>query len=94
MIRLSLNKPGYNLDPSLSGNDKQVIVNRGIQLNSKKNSWKVLARDLAIGTGIEKFNPCFRNVDKPSRKWKLSRARLGKNSRLQVILWMDMCPSM
>ena len=51
----SLKGSGYNLDPGLSGDDTQVIVNpktkevvlayRGIQLNSKKNRWKDLASD-------------------------------------------------
>ena len=62
---------GYNLDPGLSGDDTQVIVNpttkevvlsyRGTQLNSKKNRWKDLASDLAIATGMEKFHPRFRS---------------------------------
>ena len=70
----SLKGSGYNLDPGLSGDDTQVIVNpttkevvlsyRGTQLNSKKNRWKDLASDLAIATGMEKFNPRFRNADK------------------------------
>ena len=58
---------GYNLDPGLSGDDTQVLVNpdtkevvlsyRGTQLNSKKNRWKNLGSDLAIATGMAKFNP-------------------------------------
>ena len=70
----SLKGSGYNLDPGLSGDDTQVNVNpttkevvlsyRDTQLNSKKNRWKDVASDLAITTGMEKFNPRFRNADK------------------------------
>jgi len=78
---------GYNLDPGFSGDDTQVMVNpdtkevvlsyRGTQLNSKKNRWKDIGSDLAIATGMEKFNPRFRKADKHFRQVQAKYGTFG-----------------
>ena len=80
---------GYNLHPGLSEDDTQVMVNpdtkevvlsyRGTQLNSKKNRWKDLASNLANATGMEKFNPRFRKVDKHFRQVQSKYSMFGYN---------------
>jgi hypothetical protein len=65
---------GYNVDPTLSSSETKVFVNpktkhvttayRGTALADTKKRWKDVVSDLAIATGLERFNPRFQQADK------------------------------
>lgn len=63
--------PGYNLDESLSnderkvwvpeGGDKDILVSyRGTELKNKKSRWKDIGSDLALSFGLQKYDPRFK----------------------------------
>jgi hypothetical protein len=76
---------GYHLDPGLSGAETKVFVNpitkhvttayRGTALSDKKRRWKDLASDLALATGLEKWNPRFQQAD---RHFQQVQGKYGK----------------
>ena len=70
-IQNQLDGSGYNLDEGLSSNETKVFTNpatkevtvayRGTDL-SKPSRWKDLRSDVAIATGLERYDPRFKQA--------------------------------